>query len=56
MTMTRNRKTEVNIADTLNDRGGKKVPIIIVATSGNDMSPNIIAPIIFHPSPEQETL
>ena len=54
--MTSNRKTEVNINDTLNDLGGKEVPIIIVATSGIDMSPNIIAPIIFHPSQESEIL
>lgn len=52
MITTSNRKTEVNINDTLSDLGGKKVPIIIVATSGIDMSPNITTPIIFHPSLE----
>lgn len=52
MTTTRSRNTDVNINDTLNDLGGRKVPIIIVAISGIDMSPNITAPIIIHPSPE----
>ena len=50
--ITSNRKTEVNIDDTLNDLGGKKVPTIMVTMSGTDMSANIITPIIFHPSLE----
>ena len=52
MTTTNKRNTEVNIDDTLNDLGGKRVPIIIVAISGNEISPNIITPIIILQSPE----
>ena len=54
--MTSNRKTVVDIAVTLKDLGGNKVPIIQVAISGNDISPKIITPIIVHLSPESETI